>query len=217
MVHIASSHNGLADSASHLFTDGVKWTVPQDIFNLIHNCYPDLDVDLFASYANHRLEKYVAWRNDLGSVTTDAFSLDWSHFHLPFIHAPFSVLTKVFQFITHDKAQAVLMVPVFPSQKWWPLLLKNMVDFPRVLPANTRLFLPWDPDWEHKLASKMTFITAKVSGKQQDREVFQQQLQNICLNNTAKAPKHDMVTFSKYGRNFVVNGIKIPLKSILDV
>ena len=67
VVHIAGSENGPADDASRRFStvnDRTEWAIPQEIFDKIHNKYPEIDVDLFASYGSAKMEKFVAWKFD---------------------------------------------------------------------------------------------------------------------------------------------------------
>ena len=155
VAHVRGVSNQAADSQSRLFNDRTEWALPLSVFQKLQKNYPQMDVDLFASYANHKLEKFVAWRHDPQAWAVDAFTLCWKQFVLPYIYAPFSLLMRVFQHIIRDQVQTVLLLPTWPSQPWWPLLLNHLVDFPIILPAEVNVFLPWAPERRHPLQHRL--------------------------------------------------------------
>ena len=118
VVHISGILNREADESSHKFNDRTEWELPQVLFQKIWNLYPDIDVDLFASYANKKLDQFVSWHHDPFAVHVDAFSLDWNQFNLPYAFPPNSILMRVFQQLRRDRTDMILVVPVWPTQPW---------------------------------------------------------------------------------------------------
>ena len=212
VAHVRGVCNQAADSQSRLFNDRTEWALPMVIFQKLQQIYPEMDVDLFASYANHKLDKFVAWRHDPQAWAVDAFTFSWRQFVLPYIYAPFSLLMRIFQHIILDQVQTVLLLPTWPSQPWWPLLLNHLVDLPILLPQEVNVFLPWAPEKRHPLQHRLNLFFAKVSGRQQDVTMFQTQLRNTYKNDINYPPGSPMVDFSRFGRNFVVNGESIPVR-----
>ena len=212
-VHIRGIFNTAADRSSRMFNNKIMWTLPQVHFNKIRLLYPDIDVDLFSSYNTARLEKFVSWKPDPFAWAVDAFSLDWSQFKLPYIFAPNSVNMRVFQQLRRDQCSAVIVVPVWPMQPWWGTFLQCLTDFPQKIPQEPSLFLPWDPTAQHP-CKNMCLVIAKVSGIEQRMQVFRQKLRNIWQCTMWTKHKQSMDVFSFYGKNFVVDNLKIPISPL---
>ena len=56
-------------------------------------------------------------------MAVDGFSVSWKRQSL-FLNPPWSALGRVLLKIQEDRAQGVLVIPVWPSQAWWPLALR---------------------------------------------------------------------------------------------
>ncbi|KAA6374375.1 MAG: hypothetical protein EZS28_030096, partial [Streblomastix strix] len=62
--------------------------------------------------------------NDLGTQFHNAFNYKWSKVKL-YIHPPIPVLNKVLQKMKQDKAQGIVIAPIWPGQSW-NTKLKNL-------------------------------------------------------------------------------------------
>ena len=73
--HAPGRGNVSADKESRVFKDMSEWTLGPTIIiqPFLRNC----QTDLFASCLTNQLEDYISWRPNLGSIYTDAFTINW--------------------------------------------------------------------------------------------------------------------------------------------
>ena len=69
----------------------------------------------------------MSWKPDPGATAIDAFTLDWSPYNLV-CFPPFSVIGKVLQQIQQHHATAIIVIPNWKTQFWYPLLMTMMMD-----------------------------------------------------------------------------------------
>ena len=112
-AHVPGKDNHEADRESRAENDDTEWALSENVFNSIHEIYPKLTVDLFASRINHKLGKYVARRPDPNALAIDAFTMTWTN-GLFFIFPPFSLLSRILQKVEEDSSEAVLIAPLWP-------------------------------------------------------------------------------------------------------
>lgn len=123
-AHIPGVQNSTADSLSRNFSTNVDWCLSDDIFDVICKRMGRPTVDLFASRTNTKLEKFCSWRPDPEAWKLDAFSFDWkSEFF--FIFPPFRLVGRVWRKIIDEGTHAILVVPRWPSQVWYPMVMKS--------------------------------------------------------------------------------------------
>jgi hypothetical protein len=124
VMHIPGVDNGDVDCLSRMEVTG-DYALKEEIFNQalsIIGVRPT--IDLFAHCLNNRLPRFVAIPGPLavGAVTLDAFTMDWT-LELPYIFPPVQLVSRILQKIQTKRVTAVLVVPRWPSQAWWNLLL----------------------------------------------------------------------------------------------
>ena len=90
-----------------------------DIFQEIVDRFGKLDIDLFASKLNHKLDKYISFRPDPNVTVMDAFSISWTSKQYVYIFALFSNLSMVLQKIVDDKMESLVVAPLWITQSWW--------------------------------------------------------------------------------------------------
>ena len=78
--HVADCLNVEADE---LFwglnlSEELEWALEMDILQEIVCRFGKLDIDLFASRLNHKLEKYISLRPHSSAKVVDAFSISWT-------------------------------------------------------------------------------------------------------------------------------------------
>ena len=121
-----------------------EWMLSKDIFAA---AMKKLDIapniDLFESRLNCQLIPYVSYRPDNESCAEDAFSLDWSQYVF-YAFPPFSVILMMLQKIKMDGAKGVCVVPNWPTQLWYPKLMRMVVK-PPVMARHSRTLLHLGP------------------------------------------------------------------------
>ena len=178
-VHIPGVENVTADKQSRQSHSQLEWTLDRTIFrdclNVV-NVVPN--IDLFASRLNHQLQPYVSWNPDPGAVAVDAFHLSWK-WYTPYMFPPFSLISRVLQKIQRERVQGIIIVPKWPTQTWWPVLMRMLIDNPVLLPSRKKLlFLPSSPEMIHPLYPKMELLMCHLSGDLLKAKEFRQKLKD---------------------------------------
>ncbi|KAG1186716.1 hypothetical protein G6F70_009599 [Rhizopus microsporus] len=84
-----------------------------------------LKIDAFADDTNKKLKRYWSWKIDPRAERTDAFQQAWPRKGL-FLHPPWKLIPQVLKKINQDRVQDCVMVtPTWPTQYWWPMVLKR--------------------------------------------------------------------------------------------
>lgn len=160
--------NTTADQRSRCFHDPTEWSLVESVFVKAVKLWGFPDVDLFASRINNKVPKYCSWEPDPMSFWVNAFNLNWNQFNLCYIFPPFSLISAVMKKITEDKAEAILVVPNWPTQMWFPLIKNCLanVDIPIFHVPNSKetLWLPYKPDAVHPIWNKLDIICCRISG-----------------------------------------------------
>lgn len=137
-VHIAGKLDTSADNKFRNFSDKHEWSLSKEYFPEILSVYLELNIDLFASRLNNQLDVYYSWKPDPECTYVDAFSIDWSNFNF-FAFPPFSLIPRCVQNILQDKAQGILLIPEWPTQTWFPLVLQLLYSQPWIFKQSANL------------------------------------------------------------------------------
>ena len=173
-AHCPGVLNVEADDASRVFNDFTEWRLSSTVFTDIRDRFGCPDIDMFASRLNNQVSTYCAWQPDPGAIAIDAFSLEWDSFQLIYCFPPFSLTAKVLQKVTMDKAQAIIVVPKWPTQPWYSRLQDMLTHRPLQIPVNHKtLTLAHDPDIVHPLVNRLTLLACRVSGDYTSQRDFQ--------------------------------------------
>ena len=105
---------------------------------------------------------------------------------------PFSVIGRCLEKIQHNQAEWILIVPLWPSQSWYPKLLRLLVNLPAVIPAKDNLLKMLATRKLHPLRKKLTLLACHLCGDSTKTKAFLQKLQvssstlgeNPRINNT---------------------------------
>jgi len=119
------------------------------------------EIDLFASYINRQLPLYVAWLPEPEATSIDAFSLTWNRKFF-YIFPPFSVVGRVLKKILKDQTKAILVLPHWPSQPWFPLLKTISTETMIIPPNQMNLRLNHKLKEIHPLSNKLKLLAIKV-------------------------------------------------------
>lgn len=159
--YIKSSDNKIADQESRTLKPETEWELNSKIFTKIVTKFGELHIDLFATHCNKKCDRYVSWVQDPGSLGTDAFTFSWTK---EFFYAfpPFSLILRVLQKIQSEKATGILVVPHWPTQPWFPIFKKLLIEKP--LYIYPHLIISFSRDI-HPLHSALTLVAGKLSGR----------------------------------------------------
>ncbi|XP_065278904.1 alpha-2-macroglobulin-like protein 1 [Emys orbicularis] len=129
--------NVLADTLSRRFpTHG--WSIRPDIVHSVFRTWGFPRIDLFASRINRKCPVFCSFRShSLGSLA-EAFQITWSG-QLLNAFPPFPLVHKVLLKVRRDKADVILVAPVWSRQCWYPTLLDLSIQAPLHLPLDPYL------------------------------------------------------------------------------
>ena len=162
-AHIPGVENTIADKLSRIFNDKTEWKLSPNIDNKIVKKFrfrPCLD--LFASRLNHQIDQYVSWQLDPYSVTVDAFTISWTNRKL-YAHPFFILVGATLSKIIKDKLTGIMIIPEWPTQYWYPIMMNLLIANPAILPQfKTLITLPFNPTARHPLFPKMKVCNSLI-------------------------------------------------------
>lgn len=165
-THIPGKDNVIADFESRKTYRDAEWMLNKDIYQKsVRKLDFQTTIDCFASRINTQHEKYASFKPDPYATYIDAFSFNWQH-HNCYIFPPFSLVAKVLQKIRNDKATALVVLPKWPTQAWWPLMEMMQIGYPiTIKPSANNLVLPNRTKEIHPLHKKLNLVICLLSGK----------------------------------------------------
>ena len=180
--HVPGKLNTIADLESRVFNDSSEWKIaPQIISPFLKGC----EIDLFASRLSAQLPQYVSWRPDPEAVHADALTMDWAPFK-GYAFPPFNLIPAVLNKVSQDKADIILVAPIWAAQSWWPLLLNLLIEQPVLLPSSRHLLRdPADPQRIYPMFLRLHLAVFHVSGDSTKQWEFQTMLRKFSFRHPA--------------------------------
>ena len=205
--HIPEKENTLADAESRKSRKETQWTLDRGIFHeAVTKIHVEHQIDLFASRLSYQLRPFVAYQPDPKAMTINTFSISWKPYVF-YAFPPFSFIPKVLQKIQAVEATELLVVPCLPTQPWWPLVIRLLVEEPLVLSKKKHnLFLPQQLDLLHPLHQKLTLLICHLSGNHLKAEGFRNRLPHSSCSPGERAPSNNINHSSLNGNSTVVKG-----------
>jgi hypothetical protein len=105
------------------FLDVNDWGLSWDAWRVLNAWAEGLQVDRFADSLNRKLPIWNSRFHEPGTTAVDAFAQDWTQVR-NYACPPLALLGRVIDLVRSQKAATVLVVPHWPGQIWWPLLLR---------------------------------------------------------------------------------------------
>ena len=113
--------NQLADSLSReLHLD--DWTVSAGVFTALDKRWGPHTLDPFASDLNSKCPRFRSRSLCPGSMGVDAFPSSWEG-EVCWLVPPFHLIGRVLSHALEGRVSGTIVVPEWPAQAWWPLLL----------------------------------------------------------------------------------------------
>lgn len=206
--HLPGSQNLLADKASRVFDVNTEWMLSNEAFEAIDHRFGKFDIDLFASRLNAKTDIYASWKPDPNAVFIDAFSSSWNHLKF-YAFPPFSLILNCLMKVEGDQASGVIVLPLWPTQAWYPKLMRMLVAVPLILPLNV-LSLPFKIDSEHKQCNTLRLMACHISGNFSLTEDFRKTLSMSCVHPGDTVQSNSMKSILKSGVISAVKGRLIP-------
>ena len=132
----------------------------------------------------------------------DAFTLDWSSYVF-YAFPPFSVLGRVVQKIQEDMAKGILLIPNWPTQPWFPQVMRLLVKEPLLLQ------LPYNKTAVHPLVGKPTILACLLSGNPCRAREFHRTLSTSLCHPGRNQRSVSMEHICRSDRTSVVDGVLI--------
>ena len=171
--HIPGDLNVIADrlSGRHQVLNS-EWTLSLLVLHQVWRLWGQPHVDMFATADNARLPMFVSPLSDPWVWRIDALSFTWMGLWI-YLLPLFPLLPEVLGCISLTHCQAILTAPAWPSQPWFPLLLRLLVDLPCQLPpTRTLLHQPLSQVF-HQEPLRLSLHTWRLSGPLSNEKGFQ--------------------------------------------
>ena len=205
--YIKGCDNVVADRESRVKNFDSEWQLDPLVFRKLCRLFFLPDSDLFATRINTQLSRFVSWKPDPDACHTNAFTLSWTK-GLNYAFPPFSIIGRVLKKIQEDKATLLVVLPLWPTQTWFPTALQLLVAEPVLLPREC-VFLPQSPALVHPMADKLRLAAMVLSGDLLKVREFHLKLRSFSLDHGEMAQNNNMGLISRDGCHFVSRGVLI--------
>ena len=106
--------------------------------------------------------------------------------------SPFRLIARCLQKIAMEKAEGIMIVPLWPTQPWYSQLLHLFVDVRRTLPQKLKtLKMPGREHEPHPLIKKMVLMACRLSGNPLQHKGFLRRLETSSSNLGGKEVKNN--------------------------
>jgi hypothetical protein len=121
--HVPGLANDAADRLSRLSSSGNYRINRQLLLSVLRRLGISISADLFASSSTAQHPVYFTFCHDPRATGQDAFATPWARFRFPLVHPPLALIPRVLRRLQLEKMQAILIVPLWRTIVWFPLLL----------------------------------------------------------------------------------------------
>ena len=115
--------NEIADTLTHV-NDTDNWSIDYSSFKFISKYFGPFTVDRFADSNNKKLDRFNSKHYCPGTENVNAFTENWSKEN-NWLCPPISLIGSTIKHLKFCKASGTLLVPVWRSAYFWPLLFPN--------------------------------------------------------------------------------------------
>ncbi|KAA6367189.1 MAG: putative reverse transcriptase, partial [Streblomastix strix] len=138
--HIHGIENTIPDSLSRLATSGDYSLRSEVLLEVLSQFQVKPTIDMFSNRRNRKFKRFVSVTRDRWAVTQDSLSMSWKS-EIPYLHPPIPLIPATLSKLKREGVQALLIVPNWPSQPWWPELRSMMSRF-MILGESKDLLVP---------------------------------------------------------------------------
>ena len=108
--------------------DTDAWAVDQECFHYINTHFGPFSVDKFADDRNKKLKIFNSRYYCPGTAHVNSFTADWSNDN-NWLCPPVSLIGSTINHLRRCKGRRTLLVPVWESSYFWPLIYPNGLHF----------------------------------------------------------------------------------------
>ena len=167
-VYVPSEENLLADAASR-FQSLPDWHLNPSVFNMICHRWGSPVIDLFATDLSSQLPRFFAWGQSQRAEAFDALLQPWA-FTLAYAFPPPALLPRTLNKIAVSQGEFLLVVPFWPTQKWFPVLLEMNILEVRRLPLLPDIVTDLTTQSPPRNLSLLHLLVLKISGGSTHRQ-----------------------------------------------
>ena len=130
------------DFYSRCPNNNTEWQLNPTVFERLCEVVHPPVIDVFASAINKQTSQYVSWKPDPLAWAVDAFTIPWKNLNF-YAFPPFSIVPRVLQKLQQDQATGICILPNWPTQAWFLVMLQLLINHPyRASPHKRLLALP---------------------------------------------------------------------------
>lgn len=160
-TYINTKINFIADALSREDRDASDFMLNKKYFNRICQEFGCPKIDLFATRLTSQCKDFVSWFPDPNSIAVDSFTIRWDKMFYAF--PPFCLLPRVINKILEEKAEGIVVAPLWMAQPWYPLYLNLCKSKVITFHSKNLLWCPYE-NRTHSLSSRLTLMAAVLSG-----------------------------------------------------
>ena len=128
VAHISGAFNVLADQLSRDQILSTEWSLTYRDFQQILKLNRFLQVDLFATRLNHKLETFVSPCPDDMATEVDALTTNWEKWKHLYLFPPSPLISRALTKLSQTTfTSAVLVTPDTPTRPWYMALILQQV------------------------------------------------------------------------------------------
>ena len=166
---------------------------------------------LFASRLNRQVATFVSWKPEPEAWVVDTFSINWQDIMF-YAFPPFSVLGRVLSKIKEEQASGILVLLLWPTQPWFPVMLDLLAAHPRLIPHDSaNLQIKGKSQLLHPLRKKVSLLVILLSGRVTQTVAYRQALPTSSPMPGETAPSCNMTRLYEDGEHIAAHGKLIPL------
>lgn len=109
-----------ADELTRLI-DEMDWTLSQDLFEEINRKWGPFTIDCMATYHTRKVARFNSRYHCPEAEATDCFTQNWKNEN-NYVCPPLSLIQRVIEHGIEYHAQVTIIIPVWTSALWWPVL-----------------------------------------------------------------------------------------------
>lgn len=211
---LKGSDNVIADFHSRNFSSSCEWMLKKDVFRRIVSEFFMPEIDLFASRINFQCKKFVSLHPSPGCWSADAFSFSWNGLE-PYLFPPFCLIGKVLNKLFEDKVnRAILIMPLWRTQFWFPLVMNLLISIPVRLPNHKDLLTLAHNGKPHPFGKRLQMVGVQLSGDVLKNKVFLKELSKLSLTRGKRVLSSNIHQHGKSGFFGQKGQVTIPLKQL---